>query len=152
MSSNREVVERYAASLGRAMQGASYDELNALRHPDFVEEWPQSQERIRGGDKMRLIDEHRPNKPASGSVEHFVGGEDRFALSPMMTVVHVAGTGDAYTIVWRAKYSEGDEWYVVMLCTLRDRRVWRASTYFAPCYEAPTWRSEWVEPMAEAGV
>jgi hypothetical protein len=73
-------------------------------------------------------------------------------LSPMMTVVHVAGTGDAYTIVWRAKYAEGDEWYVVMLCTLRDRSVWRASTYFAPCYEAPTWRSEWVEPMAEAGV
>lgn len=149
MSSNREVIERYAAILGEAMRGGSYDELNALRHSDYVEEWPQSGERIVGGDNMRLIDENRPNKPADGSVERLVGSEDQFLLSPMMTVVRVAGTGDVYTIVWQATYEEGDEWYVVMLCTLRDRKVWRASTYFAQCYEAPAWRSAWVETMAE---
>ncbi len=47
----------------------------------------------------------------------------------MMTLVDIAGTGDVYTIVWRANNHAGDSWCVVMLCTLRDRRVWRATTY-----------------------
>ena len=147
MSTNREVVERYAATLGRAMQGGSYDDLNVLRHHDFTEDWPQSGERIRGGANMQAIDEHRPNKPAGGGVERLVGTEDRFALSPMMTVIHIAGSGDQFTIVWRATYQEGDEWYVVMICTVRDARVWRATTYFAPRLEAPEWRAEWVESL-----
>jgi hypothetical protein len=151
VSTNREIAERYAATLADAILGGPYDALDALRHPDFVEEWPQSGERIRGGTNMRAIDSHRANKPAEGSIAQFIGSEDRFALSPMMTVVHVAGTGDTYTIVWRATYQAGDNWYVVMLCTLRDRRVWRATTYFAPLYEAPEWRSEWVERMEPAG-
>ena len=150
MSSNREIVERYAAAFRLAMGGGSYDELNALRHPDFVEDWPQSRERIRGGDNMRLIDENRPNKVADGAVERFVGTDDQFLFSPMMTVVHVAGTGDDFTIVARMKYAQGDEWYAVMLCTVKDRRIWRASSYFAPTYEAPSWRAGWVEPMDES--
>ncbi len=72
VSSNREVIERHAAALADAVLGGAYGPLDALRHPDFIEDWPQSREHIRGNANMRAIDEHRPNKPAAGSVEHLI--------------------------------------------------------------------------------
>jgi hypothetical protein len=150
MSTNREVIERYIAAMKAAVDG-DVAALDPLRHPDFVEDWPQSGERVRGRDNMRAIDEHRPNRPSSGVVEQMVGSEDRFALTPSMTVVHIAGTGDVYTIAVRATYEQGDEWWVVMICTLKDRRVWRATSYFCPPLPAPEWRAKWTERIPQAG-
>lgn len=149
MSSNREVIERYVAAMRAALFEGDYRSLDQLRHPDFIEDWPQTGERVRGTANMRAIDEHLPNRPASGSVERLVGSEDRFAITPAMTVHHIAGTGDAYTVVWRAIYQQGDAWYAIMLCTLRDRRIWRATTYFAPQLDAPAWRAAWTERISD---
>jgi hypothetical protein len=151
MSTNREVIERYIAALGLATKTGDYAALDQFRHSDFIEDWPQSGERIRGTGNMRQIDEHRPNRPASGAVEHLIGSEDRFALTPLMTVVHIAGTGDVYTVAGHATYEQGDDWWFVMICTLKDRRVWRATTYFCPPLEAPAWRAAWTEPIADSG-
>lgn len=146
MPTNQDVIERYVAAF-MASEGRGSDDLDALRHPDFIEDWPQSGERIRGAVSMRAIDEHRPNPPASGSVEQLVGSEDRFALSPAMTLVHIGGIGDKYTVVFRISYEQGDTWHMVMLCTLRDRHIWRAESYFAPRLDAPEWRAAWTEPI-----
>lgn len=147
MSTNREVIDRFVAALKDA-GGRGSDAIDALRHPDFIEDWPQSNERIIGPANMRAIDDHRPNPPAAGSVERLVGSEDRFALSPSMTVIHIGGSGDMYTLVFQVTYAQGDRWYMVMLCTLRDQRVWRATTYFAPFLDAPDWRAAWTVPIA----
>jgi len=150
MSTNREVIERYLAAMKSALFEGDYRSLDQLRHPDFVEEWPQSGERVLGSANMRAIEEHMPNPPVSGSVERLVGSEDRLALTPAMTILHIAGTGDMYTVVWRATYQLGDVWFGIMLCTLRDRLVWRATTFFAPQLEAPAWRAAWAEPIPDA--
>ena len=52
---NRAIVERYAAALP-----GDFAALSMLRHPDFVEEWPQSGERIRGHANYQAIHEHYP--------------------------------------------------------------------------------------------
>ena len=52
---NRTVVERYAAALP-----SDFATLASLRHPDFVEEWPQSGERIRGHANYQKIHENYP--------------------------------------------------------------------------------------------
>lgn len=149
MSTNREVIERFVTALMDA-GGRGSDAVDALRHPDFIEDWPQSNERIVGIANMRAIDDHRPNPPAAGSVEKLVGSEDQFAISPMMTVVQIAGAGDMFTVVFQATYQQGDSWYLVMLCTVRDQRIWRATSYFAPLLDAPDWRAAWTVPITSA--
>lgn len=147
MPTNRAVIDRYVEALTRSNETAGLDALDALRHDDFSEDWPQTGERIQGAAAMRAIDEHHPNRPAAGVVERVVGSDDRFVLSPAMTLVQVAGAGDAYTIVMDARYQDGSDWYVVMLVTLRDGLVWRVTTFFAPRLEAPEWRAQWTAPI-----
>jgi hypothetical protein len=52
---NRSIVERYAQALP-----SDYASLAGLRHPDFVEDWPQSGERIRGHANYQAIHENYP--------------------------------------------------------------------------------------------
>jgi len=42
--SNREVIERYI----QAIAEQDFDTQDQLRHTDYVSEWPQSGERVRG--------------------------------------------------------------------------------------------------------
>src|SRR5690242_16694233 len=77
MPTNREILEAYSNALPDNL-----DALDALRHPDFVEEWPQSGETIRSGANMRSIQEHYPGTPSQGSTLRVVGSEDRWVVSP----------------------------------------------------------------------
>ena len=36
-----------------------------------------------------------------------------------------------------------------MIAELKDGLVWRVQTFFAPPFEPPAWRTEWVEIVAE---
>jgi len=140
--STREVVERYMAALP-----GDQATLRALRHEDFVEDWPQSGERIRGADRMAQIDAHYPGGMPTGNLERIVGSEDRWIMTPAFTLLRVTGSGDAYTALARANYPDGTLWYVVTLLEVRDAKIARATTLFAPQLEAPAWRAEWVERL-----
>ena len=145
MPSNRELVERYAAAITGPL-----DVLESLRHPDFVEEWPQSGERIRGAAAMRAIDEHYPARPTEGGAVRVVGSEDRWVQTPTFTNLRIEGSGDTYTVVLKALYPPDSLWYVVMIVQLRDGLAWRVRTYFSEAFEAPDWRASWVETMTQA--
>ena len=43
----------------------------------------------------------------------------------------------------------GDGWIFdfVVISELRDGKIWRDRWYFAESFEAPEWRSQWVERM-----
>lgn len=140
MPTNREIVERYANEVM-----VSSDELDRLRHPDFVEDWPQSGERIRGAANMRAIADNHPGRPTHGGLLRVVGSEDRWVVTPSYTTLRIEGTGDVYTIVWRAIYPPDALWYVTMIVELRDQLIWRATSLFAEAFEAPAWRAQWVE-------
>jgi hypothetical protein len=64
---------------------------------------------------------------------------------PFITVVRLVGGGDSFTFEGTARYADGEETHVVATIELRDGKVWRATTYFAPPFPALEWRSQWVE-------
>ena len=142
MPTNREIVERYATAIR-----VSGDALDALRHPDFVEDWPQSGERVRGIANMRAIDDAYPRRPTEGDVMRVVGSEDRWVVTPTYTPLRIEGSGDVYTLVLTAIYPPNAIWYVTNIIELRDQLVWHVTTFFAESFEPPTWRAQWVERM-----
>ena len=79
------------------------------------------------------------------------GGEDRWVMTPSFTVLRVTGTSDVYTVVTKAHYPDGSEWYVVAIAQLKDSLIWRQTTFFAPTFEAPAWRAQWVERIESGG-
>jgi hypothetical protein len=150
MMAGRELAERFVRS---HRSPVDWDEMRSLMHPDFVEEWPQSGERIRGFENRRAMWENYPGGAPEGvGVRRILGGEDRIIDAPvpagpfpMFTVVRVVGTGDSFTYEGTATYPSGDTSHVVMIVELRDEKVWRLTTYFAAPFDAPEWRAAWVE-------
>jgi hypothetical protein len=143
--SNREIVERYLAAIPGDQQT-----LRALRHEDYVEDWPQSGERVRGADRMAAISAAYPGGLPSGSVERIVGSEDQWVITPSYSVLKIAGSGDVYTALLRATYADGSDWWVTTFIELKDGKVIHATTLFAPRLDSPEWRREWVELVDEA--
>jgi hypothetical protein len=146
--SPREVFHTYIEAVTRR----DWDALRNVTHPDFVEEYPQSGERIRGLANLRAILENYPGGLETATLDRvrIVGTEDRWVMTPSFTVVHMVGTGDTYTGVASSRYPDGSEWFVVSLAKIKDGKLWRAETYFAPKFEAPEWRSKWVERVGAA--
>lgn len=146
-SATRDAIARYV----RAVHDQDVDTMSALQHPDFVEDWPQSGERIRGRSNFRKIMENYPGglrgADADASMDRVVGGEDRWMVAPTFAVVRVSGAEDVHTAILKLRYPDGAEWFMVALIELKDGLIYRATSFFAPAYEAPEWRRDWVEPL-----
>ena len=144
-SATRDVIARYV----QAVHDQDLDTIGTLQHPDFIEDWPQSRERIRGRANFRNLMEHYPGglegMEADVSMDRVVGGEDRWMVAPTFTMVRVSGADDIHTAIVKLRYPGGDEWFMVALIEVKDELVYRATTFFAPMYESPEWRREWVE-------
>ncbi len=141
--SNEETVRRYVA----ALQANDHQTLSTLRHPDWVAEYPQSRERIRGDANERAIIESYPGGRPEPRVVHVVGNEDRWVVSPSYTIHRIVGNGDAWWGDGTIGYPDGSTWFVVALFELRDGLVHRETDYFAEPFEPPAWRAPFVESM-----
>jgi hypothetical protein len=144
--SNREVIERYM----RALPG-DFDTLAALRHRDFVQEFPQSGEVIRGDRSWRAA--HERYVDVQRETRRVTGSEDRWILSPGFagfTPTRIVGSGDTFTVESMGTYRGGESYHVIAIVELRDRLVFRVRTYFAAPFEAPAWRAQWVEPVTRS--
>jgi hypothetical protein len=120
--------------------------LEQLLHPDFEDVYPQSGERTRGLANLRAIIENYPGGGYAGQgTQQVVGTEDRWVMTPAFSLQRIEGTGDTYTGVSRGKYPDGSEWHIVTIGQIRDGLVWRVQTFFAPAFEPPSWRADWVE-------
>lgn len=143
MKDNRSVVERYVAALP-----ADLDRLTSLQHPDFVEDWPQSGERIRGSQNFRAIQQHYPD--TTSETRRLVGTEDRWALAPTFTPLRIVGGGDTFTALMQASYPDGGDYHVISILEVRDGLIAKVTTFFAAEFEAPDWRAGWVEHPRES--
>lgn len=137
---NRAVARRYVEALP-----TNFDVISALQHDDFVQEFPQSGEVIRGPSNFRAAHENYPGGSPEDRVESLIGTEDRWSLSPSFTLVRLGGDGDTFTAESKARYPDGSEYDVVTILELKEGKINRARTYFAPPFEPPSWRSQWVE-------
>jgi SnoaL-like domain len=137
----RAVFEAYL----RAVNSRNAAALDALVHPDYLETYPQSRERTHGVENLRAIIEHYPGAYQDKGLDRIVGSEDHWVMTPSFTLLRIEGAGDTFTSVQQARYPDGSDWHVVSIGEIRDGRVWRVQTFFAPAFDPPAWRSSWVE-------
>jgi hypothetical protein len=123
---NRETVERFAKTLeGGDMDAmvAMFDEYTA---DEFVQEWPQSGERLR--------------KQGAKEVNQNYPGMPSFQFRD------IKGSGDLWILQGTIDYGQGPV-HGVSIFEMRDGKVVRQTDYFADPFEAPEWRAQWVERM-----
>ena len=131
MADNRKVVEQFT----QAMAARDWEAQDRLLSDDFVEEYPQSGERIVGKENRRAI------------IENYPGGEPRetSASGPAPKPPVILGSGDQFTATGQIKYPNGETWHLVSLIELRDGTIARITDYFGAPFEAPAWRAPYVE-------
>lgn len=120
---NQRLVEQFWAT----METNDFRAAGQLLHDDYVLDWPQSGERIRGRDNFAAINE---NYPAAGRwrfTVHRLIADDNGVVTEV-TVTDGAIAGRAIT------FSE-----------VQDGKIIRQSEYWPDPFEAPDWRAEWVE-------
>ena len=119
------------AALDRHWAASDADDFEAeheIYRDDAVLEYPQSGERIRGRRNIQASREAQPNRK-------------RF------TVRRIVGAGDLWVTEFVLTY-DGRPSYTVSIMEFRDGKVMHETQYFADPFEAPDWRSQWVQRIS----
>ena len=119
---HRELMTGFAA----VIRDNDWDKLERYVHPDVVVEYPQSGERFRGIANVRGQFENYPGLDTGTTELDEVVGGTTYALSPIYTVIAVAGSGSRGTAIMRARYPDGSWWWVVNVYELRDGLIERS--------------------------
>jgi len=115
--------------LWRAIGGRDWETAATLLHDDFVQEWPQSGERIVGRDDALAVNREFPGGP------------------PHMTVRRAVSGGDLGVMETELVYADGSRFHGVSIVEVREGRIVRETDYFAEPFPAPQWRARWVQRM-----
>ena len=105
------------------------DRLQQYASNDFVDEWPQSGERL-NMEALQKLAEMYPNA---------TGTRPAFKYKRMLT------GGDVFVIEGTIDYGDGVPVRYVGVGEVRDGKVARMTEYFANPFEAPAWRAPLVE-------
>jgi hypothetical protein len=145
---NEEVVRAYI----RAVTELDREAEDRLRHQDWSAEWPQSGERVTGSARFRAIQDAYPGGYPTIQLERVIGAEDRWSITPSNTVLRVVGSGEYWWAEFRMRYPDDVDYHCITLLELRDGRVYREIVYWAPPFEAPEWRAEWVDASSHSPI
>jgi ketosteroid isomerase-like protein len=118
-----------AEAVWRTLEAGDWDAAADLLHEDFVQEWPQSGERIVGRDNAIAIN------------QNFPGG------LPTMRFRRTLAVGDLAVLEIELTYADGSRYLGVSVIELRDGKIAKETDYFAQQFQAPQWRAQWVERM-----
>jgi hypothetical protein len=144
--SGRAIVEAY----GRAIEAKDFDAQEALLADDFVDEMPQSGERIRGKANAMAIARSYPGGVGTVSATRLIGSDDKWVLSPTFNVLRIEGSGDVYTYVGTVTYPSGETWQLIAIVELREGKIARSTSWYAAPFPAPDWRGPFVERFASS--
>ena len=131
MGDMSEMVAKYEEVLKSGDFGSLSELTQQYAADDFVEEWPQSGERLTKAASMKMIESY---PEMSGS-------------TPKFTYKRMLGGGDVFVIEGTIDYGDGVPVSFVGIGELRDGKVARMTEYFANPFEAPAWRADFVERM-----
>jgi len=143
---NRAVLEQTM----KFITEGDYDALEEVLDPDFVQEMPQSGERVVGVKNFRKILENLPGAGTALTMAtdpHIAGDEEHYVMTPTFTVVKIDGTGDELTSYVKAKYPDGSDWYIVTFSSYKDGKMIKRVDFYAPLFDPPPWREQWAERM-----
>jgi hypothetical protein len=120
---NRRIVEQ----LWAAVNAKDWDAHDRLIGDSYVQEWPQSGERIRGKANARAIKDSYPT-----------------GRSPKLR--RIIGAGDVWimetTIDYGTEVAQG-----VHVLELKEGKILKETDYFSQPFAAPARRARWVERM-----
>ena len=134
---------------------AAFDRLAEIFTDDYVEEYPQSHEVIRGLDNARAVRMHYPGglgtgkAPMDRSTLHLATADEQWVMTPTFQPVRVEGSGKVGTMVYWASYADGSRWLCVGMYELRGDKIAHTRVYFAPELEPPDWRAPYRDSAAK---
>jgi ketosteroid isomerase-like protein len=120
---NRATIER----LGKALSEGDLNLFHQQFTDDSVMHYAQSGERIVGAENRRGIYGAFPSLPK---------------VSPR----HISMSGDLGVLEAQLDYGDGTDWRAVFIFEFRDGKIAKETAYWTQPFEAPEWRSAWVEP------
>jgi len=120
-TTNEAVIERLIACIN----DRNIAVMDELFHDDAIMDWPQSRERVRGADNRRAIYRSFPQLPT-------------------ITPRRMLSAGGIVVAEATLDYA-GPKYETVFIFELRDGRISTETAYWSEAFEAPEWRSEWVE-------
>ena len=134
MGDPREMAAEYEAVLksGDFQKVAELTQKYAA--DDFVEEWPQSGERLTKEASMKM-----------GEMYPQMSG-----TTPKFSYKRMLGGGDVFVVEGTIDYGDGIPVSYVVIGEMRDGKVAKMTEYFANPFEAPAWRADFVERMEPA--
>jgi ketosteroid isomerase-like protein len=122
---NKQIVRNFWDT----MAGNDFYAVSRLLHDDYVLEWPQSGERIRGRENFAAINTFYPSEEAW-----------RF------TINSVIAEGD--TVVSDVSVTDGTRKdRVITFSSIREGRIWKQVEFWPEPFDAPAWRAQWTEKM-----
>jgi hypothetical protein len=124
---DERAARQVAEGLWRALQTGDWEAAGGYLHDDFVQEWPQSGERIVGRDNAIAIE------------RSFPGG------LPAMRFRRTLLAGDLAVLEVELTYADGGRYLGVSVLELREGKVVKETDYYAQPFPAPEWRARWVE-------
>ena len=129
-----------AAKFDEVLKAGDFGKLAALTQEyaadDFVEEWPQSGERLSKAASIKLTE----NYP------------EMSGKSPTFKYRRMLGGGDIFVVEGTIDYGDGVPVSYVSIAEMRDGKIARVTEYFANPFEAPAWRADFVDKMEPAKV
>jgi hypothetical protein len=93
---------------------------------DAICDYPQSGERIIGRSNLQALRSHHPDKPSGFDVKRIIGNGNLWITE--------------YTITYQEQSA-----YTVSIMEFVKGKVVHETQYFAEGFDAPAWRSNWVE-------
>ena len=104
---------------------------HAIYADNAICDYPQSGERILGRANLQALRTHHPGKPSGFKVRRMLGREDLWITEYIITY-------------------HGRPAYTVSIMEFSNGKVVHETQYFADPFEAPSWRSQWVQKMPAA--
>ena len=124
-----------AAAFEEVLKSGDFARVGALVQEwatdDFVEEWPQSGERLSKAAMIRMGETYG----------QATGTNPTFAYKRML------GGGDVFVVEGTIDYGDGVPVSYVGIGEVRDGKIAKMTEYFANPFEAPAWRADFVERM-----
>jgi len=124
--------EQIRKALNVHWHASAVGDLNAehdIYHHDAICDYPQSGERILGRANLQALRSHHPGKPSGFNVKR------------------ILGKGDLWITEYTINYQERTA-FTVSIMEFRNGKVVHETQYFADSFEAPAWRSQWVQQFA----
>jgi hypothetical protein len=133
-------VMELAGKIDAVMRAGDFVQLTQLIRDyatdDFVQEWPQSGERLSKEASLRLAEKY----------------PEMSGTSPTFAYRRMLGGGNTFVIEGTIDYGDGIPVRYVGIGELREGKVARMTEYFANPFEAPAWRAPFVEATEPAAV